>query len=268
VEILYPDLGEACQIACRAGGASARSDCFEPYSTRIEAPYSLWLAIARGEASGPEALYGKKFRVLGDFSLMARWDDFFGLPAAAPGPGAPAQKPCLAVLLGPWLALWAGSLADPALGARLGILAAALVPLAWLAFKPTVYERLTVLAVASLSLAALAGAAPRLTVPLGLALAGLTWLASCLARVPLAARYSAGDYGGEKAFKNPLFLRTNRVVTALWGAAFLLMALGNYGLMGAMGWPGLALFNGAAFGALGALSSWLARWHPAKWARG
>lgn len=35
--------------------------------------------------------------------------------------------------------------------------------------------------------------------------------------LPLTAHYSANDYNGEKAFDNPLFIKTNRILTFMWG---------------------------------------------------
>ncbi|MDR2423014.1 MAG: flavodoxin family protein [Deltaproteobacteria bacterium] len=271
VEFVYLDLRRTCQIVCRADGARAIDDDLKPYDTRIETPYSLWRDVARGEISGAEALFQKKFRVLGDFSLMTRWDELFGgpLPSRARGKAAQSPKANMAALLGPWLALWVGTIVNPTVGGNLGIMAAALIPLTWLALKPTLYERLTVFAVACLSLAALAGAGARLIVPIGYALMGLMWLATLFGRIPLTARYSADRYGGEKAFKNPLFIRTNWILTAFWGVAFLLMALGNYALIGgALDWLYLAIVNAAIPGVMGGFSAWFQRQYPAKWARG
>jgi cobalamin synthase len=94
------------------------------------------------------------------------------------------------------------------------------------------------------------------------------WLGAVFGRIPLTALYSAHRYGGEKAFKNPLFIRTNWILTAVWGVAFVLLAFLNYALIGTLDWLCLATLNAAIPGALGGFSAWFQRWFPAKWASG
>ncbi|MDR1136605.1 MAG: hypothetical protein LBL49_10625 [Clostridiales Family XIII bacterium] len=104
------------------------SSSAKPYTTRIETPYSVWRSIARGEISGEDALFQRQYKVIGDFSIMHHWDELFGGAA--------------------------------------GIITAALLPLAWLLFKPVLYEQISIPLVAGLSLAAMLGADTRLILPL------------------------------------------------------------------------------------------------------
>lgn len=61
---------------------------------------------------------------------------------------------------------------------------------------------------------------------------GVMWLASCFGRlVPLTAHYSKNSYGGDKALQNTLFIKTNRILTMLWGVLYLLTTVSSWFLM-------------------------------------
>lgn len=40
--------------------------------------------------------------------------------------------------------------------------------------------------------------------------------------IPITAYYSCKDYGGEQACEIPLFIRTKRILSVMWGIAYLL----------------------------------------------
>ena len=48
------------------------------------------------------------------------------------------------------------------------------------------------------------------------------WTVSCFLKVPLTAHYSKNSYNGEAALRNPIFMRTNRILTAAWGVLYLI----------------------------------------------
>lgn len=162
------------------------------------------------------------------------------------------------LLLVPWIVLWSGLAVSPVIGGAAGIAAAALLPLLWLRFRPVVFERISVPVVAGISLAALLGVRAGVLVPAGQILFGLLWLAGAFPRIPLTAHYSAKGYGGDSAFNNPLFLRTNRILTAAWGVLNLLT--GCLPSIGAAG-PITTIL-------LGIFTVWFQKWYPARWARG
>ncbi|MDR2054319.1 MAG: NAD(P)H-dependent oxidoreductase [Desulfovibrio sp.] len=272
IEFAYPDIDKTYQIVCTPDGHSVIRDGFRPYTTRIETSYAVWRAIARGEISGKDAMFQRKYRVLGDFDVMLRWDGLFAAtPATSTGTrrkSEESQKTNMAVLLAPWMVIWIVPAINPAAGGVLGIIAAAAVPLIWFLFRPTPFERISVFAVAGLSLLALAGADTRLVVPISYALFGILWLATAFCKIPLTAYYSQNAYGGEKAFDNPLFMRTNRILTACWGVLFLLTPFWTYWLMTTAVSPFVGLVNSAAPAIMGVFSAWFQKWYPAEWARG
>lgn len=94
------------------------------------------------------------------------------------------------------------------------------------------------------------------------------WSVSCLGKIPLTAHYSMNDYGGDRALQNPLFVKTNRILTLLWGILYLLTPVWTYILMGTE----ISGFTGAVNSVLPALMGiftvWFQRWYPAKVAGG
>ncbi len=97
---------------------------------------------------------------------------------------------------------------------------------------------------------------------------GVMWTASCTRRIPLTAYYSMNQYHGEDALRNPLFVKTNRILTLLWGLLYLLPPLWTYAVMGteAGGWIGA--INSVLPLLMGIFTAWFQKWYPAKIARG
>jgi putative NADPH-quinone reductase/putative sterol carrier protein len=268
LEFFYSDLNKTYQILIGKQNAEVITENFKNYTTRIETPYSVWRAISRGETSGAQALFERKYKVLGDFETMLNWDYLFGgAPRAAPDGKNGGKKTNMAVLLIPWIAIWVAAAITPIVGGVAGIVAAALVPLARLAFKPVIYEEISVPAVAGLSLAAILGADAQLIVLISYGLFGLIWTLSAFAKIPLTARYSANGYGGERAFLNPLFIQTNRIITAAWGVLYLLTPVWTYYLAEARLITAMVLVNFSLPALMGVFTARFQKWYPAKFAQ-
>ncbi|MCL2460030.1 MAG: flavodoxin family protein [Euryarchaeota archaeon] len=270
IEFAYTDIDKVYQIVCQQSGHSVIRENFMPYTTRIETSYAVWRAIARGEISGQDALFEKKYRVLGDFNLMLRWDELFGVTKSTPRLKDQAKnlKTNMAVLLAPWMVIWIALAIDPFIGGILGILTSATIPLIWLICKPTLFEHISIFMVAMISLLALVGADLRLVVPLSYGLFGLMWFITTFYKIPLTAYYSQNSYGGDKALDNPLFMRTNRILTACWGVLFLVTSFWTYWLMTTAVSPYVGLINSVSPVIMGVFTVWFQKWYPSKWARG
>ena len=76
------------------------------------------------------------------------------------------------------------------------------------------------------------------------------------------------DYNGEKAFGNPLFVRTNRILTLLWGILYLVTPVWTWILMGTRLSSLTGLINSALPALMGLFTAWFQKWYPAKVARG
>lgn len=269
LEFYYSDIDKTYQILLTKQGSEVIANDFKPYTTRIETPYSVWRSIARGEITGQEALFQRLYKVVGDFSLMLKWDELFG--AQTPPKivvSKPLRKTNMLLLLIPWIVLWSAGAINATVGGALGIAASVLIPVLWIAIRPVVYEQISVPVVAGLSLAILLGASARVIIPLSYLLFGLMWLIGALPKIPLTANYSANDYGGEKAHSNPLFISTNRILTAAWGVLYLVTPIWTYVLMGTVLSPYIGLINSALPALMGVFTAWFQKWYPARYARG
>jgi multimeric flavodoxin WrbA len=95
----------------------------------------------------------------------------------------------------------------------------------------------------------------------------LFWGVTVFMKVPLTCYFSAAGYGGEKMLKNPLFTRTNRILTACWAVEYLLMSivLAALHFSDAPGW--FTAFTYIPVPLLGAFTGWFQKWYPARMAR-
>jgi len=122
--------------------------------------------------------------------------------------------------------------------------------------------------VSALSVSALLGMNSTLVICLSYLLFGLIWLLSCGTKTPLTAYYSSNDYNGDKAFANPLFIKTNNILTIALGVLYLIIAAYSYFLMGSILSSYTGLINSLAPVLMGLFTAWFARWYPARIARG
>jgi multimeric flavodoxin WrbA/putative sterol carrier protein len=270
LEFHYTDLGKTYQVLLTKQGSAVIADDFKPYTTRIETPYEVWRSIARGDIVGEEALFQRKYKVLGDFDVMLHWDDLFGSGMAKPMKTATTggRKTNMTVLLFPWIVIWVTLAINPTIGGTIGIIASAFVPLAWLLAVPVLYERISVLFVTGLSLVAILGADVKLILPLSYGVFGLMWFVTTFMKTPLTANYSMNNYGADKAFSNRLFIRTNRILTAAWGILYLITPIWTYFLMGTSVSAFTGLFNSVTPALMGIFTAWFQKWYPARYARG
>lgn len=259
IEMDYNDLGERYQLVLGEWDCQV-TEPRQAATMTVHTPFDLWQNIGAGQVSGADALMEGRYRVDGDVSLLMDWKKIFG-PEEGPVKGAQAG-PSMLLLLLPWLAFWTlvplssrwGALATTALCCGL--------PLAFGSRQITVYDRLSSALVGVGALALLAGA-PKLTlVPLSYLAFGLLWFLSVFRPVPLTAWYSMAGYGGLTALDNRIFLRTNRVLTGVWGALYLVTPLWTWALLrsGVGGWVGL--INSILPALLGLFTRWFQRWYP------
>lgn len=269
LEFYYNDIDKSYQILMTKQGATVVTYDFKPYTTKIETPYALWRSISRGEISGQDALYQGLYKVLGDFSLMLKWDDLFG--ASVPPNDTNVSPNCktnMTILLFPWIAIWVAIAINPTFGALFGIVTASCIPLLWLKFRSVVYEQISIPIVIGLSLSVLFGASTRLIISSSYLIFGLMWTIGAFPKIPLTAYYSAARYGEERAYANPLFITTNRILTIAWGILYLVTPIWTYILMGTSFSPYIGLINSVLPAMMGVFTAWFQKWYPARWARG
>lgn len=269
-EIFYTDvqigyqlvLKEACELREVGSGA---------YTTRVETPLSVWQAIAKGEIRGDQAMMEGQYKTQGDLSLLMDWDRIFSGPDSDLIPDSqmePKKKTNMLLLIIPWCTLWMLMPFSASLGGSAAVLSAAFLALASRRWELTLYDGLTGVFAGLLGLLALHHAALGLLVPLSYLIFGLLWLFSCLSPVPLSAHYSKENYHREAALQNPVFMKTNRILTCLWGLLYLLSAAWTFMIMRSSTPVLAALINTLCPLVMGLFTVWFEKWYPAKIARG
>lgn len=269
LEFHYTDVNKSYQLLLNEDGATVIEDNFQPYTTKIITPFKLWQDIGQGKVSGEEALFKKQYKVLGDFDLMLKWDELFGgYSSHKEIPTKKENKSNMAILLIPWMIVWILISINPTMGAIAGILSVALVPLFWICFKSTIFEKLSLPIISSLSLGILLGIKPSIVITISYATFGLLWTVGSFTKIPLSAYYSSANYGGESAFSNPLFIHTNRIITAAWGIVYLCSSIWTYFIMLSSFSQYISLINSIIPAFMGIFTLWFQKWYPAKRAEG
>ena len=80
------------------------------------------------------------------------------------------------------------------------------------------------------------------------------WILSCL-KIPLTSYYSMKDYGGEDMLNNPIFLKTNHILTLLWGIYYL--AVSPFIQI-----PTIQIASQLMPMILGIFTVWFSKWYP------
>ena len=273
VEFFYTDVEESYQIVLGKDGHTVLAENFMPFTTRIETPLAVWEKIGCGELDGQQAMMDRLYKVTGDFKVMMDWDKYFGwngqtdekVPSA---PAVPERRTNMSVMLLPWIAIWVGISIDSFWGGIIGIVLCAALPFAFLKYRPTVFEYITVLAVTLVSLLSVLGYPTDILVPASYLAFGIMWTVTAFVKIPLSAWYSMNNYGVEKALANPLFMRTNRILTACWGVLYLVTPIWTYALLhtSLASWTGL--FNSILPAVMGVFTAWFEKWYPRHYAAG
>jgi len=276
----YTDIGKTYQIILKKDSYEVLSDNLKTYTTQIETPYTVWTDIASGKISGQEALMQKMYKVKGDFDLMIHWDDYFGETggntennantAISPNTISKiASSPTnMLIMLLPWIVFWVATSINSFTGSLISMIACAGVSLLFYRNKKTIYDIISSAAVITFSVMVIYLNNADIILPISYLCFGLMWVISCFTKIPLSAHYSANDYSGEKAFKNPLFIKTNYILTMMWGILYVLTSVMTYFIMKTEFSSYLGIINNILPILMGIFTAWFQKWYPAKVARG
>lgn len=271
LEMSYTDVGECYQILLGKDGSHVYMDGDLTATTRIETPVTVWRSIAAGEIRGDEAMMQGLYKVKGDFSLMLKWDNYFGgsHPQVKQAETAPAQKSTnMNIMLIPWIVLWVAPAIHKQWGCLITLGVCALVPLFYYQNRKTFYDILSNALVVGACITMLAGGSEKWLLPVSYLSFGLMWAASCFGKVPLTANYSMNSYGREDALQNGLFLKTNRILTMLWSLLYLFTSIFTWFLMRTPISSFVGLINSVLPIFMGIFTIWFQKWYPAKVAGG
>lgn len=288
LDMNYTDIGKTYRIVLGERGSHVEEKPAEGFAadctTQINTPLSVWRSIASGEIAGDEALMRHLYSVEGDFDLMMHWDEYFGAAgsagagsdsarAGAAGAGTcgknePGPKTNMMLLLIPWIVFWVAASIDSFWGSLVSMAVCVLLPVLMHRAKATLYDQISGLGVGACSVALLAGAPPILVIPASYLLFGLIWTLSCFTKVPLTAHYSKNSYNGDAALRNPIFMRTNRILTAAWGILYLVTPVWTYFIMQTDAASLVGAINSVLPALMGVFTAWFQKWYPRHIARG
>lgn len=265
LEFDFTDLDEIYQIVLKKDGTEVLTENFKPYTTKIETPFSIWEKISRGEINGQEALMKHSYSVNGDFNLMLNWDDYFntGKKDNTKSEKTEIQKePNMLIMLIPWITIWIGLSINSFWGAIIGLAVISLIPFSFIKYQATIFDYLTVFLVSVICLLSILNFPIDILVSLSYLIFGLMWTLTIFMKIPLTAFYSMKDYGMNSALKNPLFIQTNRILTACWGILYILTAIWTYGLLNTSLSSYTGLINSILPFILLAFTKWFQKWYP------
>lgn len=271
LEMDYTDIDKRYQVVLGKNGAVVLTDEFKEYTTKIETPYRVWCDIAAGKIRGDEAMMKGMYKVKGDFELMLHWDTYFGGEKEKGKEEQTSVKPAktnMMLVLLPWIVFWVAVSFHSYVGSLISIVACIAVSLIFFRNKKTIYDVLSNGAVILCALSVICLDNKDIIMPLSYLGFGLMWTVSCFTKIPLTAHYSANDYNGESAFKNPLFIKTNLILTMMWGVLYIVTAGMTYLIMKTSFAPYLAIINNIMPVFMGIFTGWFQKWYPAKVARG
>ena len=194
---------------------------------------------------------------------------FFTYSQTEEAPATHAPKPTnMALLLIPWMAFWIGTASfEAATAGMICIAISVLAPLVFRKNRMILSDHISAAFVCCLSLLLFKGASLNHVLPLSYLCFGVLWTVGGLLKTPLTAFYSANDYGGDSMMTNPLFLKTNRILTLCWGLLYLAMTLWSFLLLG-RGQQWVITINSILPGAMVIFTLWFQKWYPAHVARG
>ena len=271
LEIHYTDLDKTYQIFLGKDGSRVCTDGSLTSTTCIDTSYEVWASIARGEIGAGEALGKQLYTVSGDFSLMTQWNRFFGSDTAEIEDRSEKglKNPSMTTMLIPWIVYWTAISFNPRIGSMITLVVCAMIPVIMRHRQFVIWDRLSLVAVAVLSAAAyILGEGDATAIAVGYLVFGLLWLGSCLVNEPLSATYVKYRYGGDRAYKNLLFMKTNYILSACWGVLYILTAALTW-VLRSEGLGNLSLIvNNVLPVGMGVFTVWFQKWYPAYLASG
>ncbi len=267
----YTDIGKRYRIILGKTKSRVVEEFHEKPTTIIHTPFHIWQSIAAGELEGADALMKHLYSVEGNFDLMLKWDDYFGQHQNTNPPKQPSissKNTDMRYVLTPWIVFWIAANLHAFWGSIFSIFVCCLLPLLFYQNKKTIYDVLSGALVSIFSMLLLIQLPVGIVMPLSYFAFGAMWGISACLKIPLSAEYSMNDYGGDKALQNPMFLRTNRILTAAWGILYLATSIWTPFLMCTAAGSYIGILNSILPALMGLFTVWFQKWYPKKIAQG
>ena len=270
----YTDIGKRYRIILGKTESRVVEQFHEEPTTVIHTPFYIWQSIAAGEIEGSAALMKHLYSVEGDFNLMLKWDNYFGphknadITKDGSAKSTSNGKTDMRYVLIPWIVFWIAANIHAFGGSLISIFVCCLLPLLFYKNKKTVYDVISGALVSIFSMLLLVNLSAVIVMPLSYLAFGIMWSISACLKVPLSAEYSMNDYGGDDALKNPIFIKTNRILTAAWGILYLITSVWTCFIMRTAAGSYIGIINSILPVIMGIFTAWFQKWYPRKIARG
>lgn len=265
IEMDYTDIGITLQMVMGKEGCEVRENDFKQYSVKIQTPMSVWKDIAQGKYSGEQAMMEGKYKTFGDLKILMDWDRYFGIPKKEVK--SEKKKTSMVFMFVMWLSIWIISAYNQQLGGAVAVVSAGMTGLVMQNREITIYDGITAISASVFGSLLCLGAERTLVVTLSYLLFGMMWLVSCKS-IPLTAYYSKNNYNGDKALKNPIFIKTNKVLTFMWGALYLIIGAIGFLWMGTEKYYMVGIISSVSSACLGVFTIWFQKWYPKRVAAG
>lgn len=267
----YTDIGKRYRVVLGKAESRVIEQFNEKPTTVIHTPFHIWQSIAAGEIEGADALMRHLYSVEGDFDLMLKWDDYFGQRQStntAEDKSASNRKTDMRYVLTPWIVFWIAANIHIFWGSMISIFVCCLLPILFYKNRKTIYDVISGALISVFSMLLLINLSAVIVMPLSYLAFGVMWSISACLKIPLTAEYSMNDYGGDSSFQNPLFIKTNRILTAAWGILYLITSVWTYFILCSVTGSYIGIINSILPAIMGIFTAWFQKWYPRKVAQG
>ncbi len=272
IEFYFTDTDEKYQLILSKQNCEVKYNDFSEYSTRIDVSFKLWKEISEGKINGAEAMMNKQYKVSGDFNTMMNMDDYFSTNLKEDekvfDENKTFRKTNMGVLLLPWIIFWIIVPINPIIGGAISITGSTFLILLEKKFSFTWYDNISIFLVSLFGVLAILRIDILTLLCVSYISFGLMWLISGFLKIPLSAYYSSNDYGYKKAFENPLFIKTNRILSIEWGILYLILLIFTIFISYTSFFEYVGLINSIAPALMGIYTAWFSKWYPAHVAKG
>lgn len=273
LEMSYTDINKRYQIIMKKDGYEVLDKNFVEFTTKIETPFEVWQKISTGEIDGRQAMIKHKYKVKGDFTLMMNWDDYFGYnknkekSLEKTNEKTKGKTSNMNLMLIPWIIIWVTISINAKFGAIVGILVSSSMPFLFNKYRATIFDHLTIFIVNLISILVLNNYSIIVLIPISYLIFGCIWMVTVFTKVPLTAYYSSDSFGGKSALENPLFIKTNRIITFYWALLYMVTPIWTYYLLNTRYGVFIGITNSIFPFLFGILTNWFKNWYPKYYAQ-
>ncbi len=267
----YTDIGKRYRVVLGKAESRVIEQFNENPTTVIHTPFHIWQSIAAGEIEGADALMKHLYSVEGDFDIMLKWDDYFGQHQntnIAEDKSISNRKTDMRYVLTPWIVFWIAANIHIFWGSMISIFVCCLLPILFYKNRKTIYDVISGALISVFSMLLLINLSTVIVMPLSYLAFGVMWSISACLKIPLTAEYSMNDYGGDSSLQNPLFIKTNRILTAAWGILYLITSIWTYFILRTVTGSYIGIINSILPAIMGIFTAWFQKWYPRKVAQG